>query len=97
VKARRTPASPVPGDSKIIKANILTTEEIIDAKSIFFVSKEAIIIERRRTLIVDATIKTRVALTKIGLKMPKKVFLLIRITRPDATRPMDTISNEDFV
>jgi hypothetical protein len=97
IKAIRTPTSPVPKENKIITANNLTAEEIIDAKSIFFVSKEAIIIERRSTLIVDVTIKIRVALTKIGLKLSNKVFLLIRITRPDATRPMDTIRNEDFV
>jgi hypothetical protein len=68
VKAVRTPTSPVSKVSKIITATILIVEEIIDAKRIFFVSKEAIIIERRRTLIVDVTIKIRVALTKIKLK-----------------------------
>jgi hypothetical protein len=78
-------------------ANSLTAEEIVDAKSIFFVSKEAIIIERRSTLIVDVMIKIRVILTRIRLKLLNNKSLPIKIARPDATRPIDTIRKEHFI
>lgn len=95
VKAARTPASPVPKESKIITANILTAEEIVDAKSIFFVSKEAIIIERRRTLTGLVMIKTNITLIRIGLKLLKKMSLLTKNnTWPDPTRPIETIRKE---